>query len=191
MAGVDFNCLVSFLSLLQTLFKVLDIPKKKAKVGVFEDAKNEVQVVGLRHEPVCSFDDVLRLLKHFSDIRTSGQTSANQHSSRWHAVFQGGVDTSSAAEFGDGETAERGQTVWDNEKEGVAYSYSMFHFLMFLATLFVMMSITNWYSPDTRTGLLSANYASFWIKAISSWACASIYIWTLVAPSLFPDRDFS
>ncbi|KAM7534094.1 hypothetical protein Aperf_G00000109574 [Anoplocephala perfoliata] len=68
--------------------KVYDLLNKKAKLRVLEDAKNQVQVVGLRHEPVYSVDDVLRLLKHGSDIRTSGQTSANQHSSRSHAVFQ-------------------------------------------------------------------------------------------------------
>ena len=109
-------------------------------------------------------------------------------------ITQGGVDTTNAAESrgGDAETRERGgQIVWDNEVDGVAYSYSMFHFLMVLATFFVMMSITNWFKPDKRTSLLSANYASFWVKATSSWVCVSIYIWTLVAPTIFPDRDFT
>ncbi|VDL58345.1 unnamed protein product [Hymenolepis diminuta] len=106
----------------------------------------------------------------------------------------GGGDTANAVEPDgyDAVTAKRGgQRVWDNERDCVAYSYSMFHFMMLLATLFVMMSITNWYSPDTRTGLLSANHASFWIKAVSSWVCASIYIWTLIAPALFPNREFA
>lgn len=102
------------------------------------------------------------------------------------------MDTSNAAEAGDGEANERGgQTVWDNEKDGVAYSYAMFHFMMFLATLFVMMSITNWLEPDRNTGILSSSLGSFWIKAVSSWFCAALYTWTLVAPALFPDRDFS
>uniref|UniRef100_A0A5K3EGG2 Kinesin-like protein n=1 Tax=Mesocestoides corti TaxID=53468 RepID=A0A5K3EGG2_MESCO len=68
--------------------KVYDLLNKKAKLRVLEDGKNQVQVVGLRHEPVHSVEDVLRLLKYGADIRTSGQTSANQHSSRSHAVFQ-------------------------------------------------------------------------------------------------------
>ncbi|KAM3180230.1 hypothetical protein ACTXT7_016694 [Hymenolepis weldensis] len=107
-------------------------------------------------------------------------------------ILVGGIDTSNAAKAGDGETNERGgQTVWDNEKDGVAYSYAMFHFMMFLATLFVMMSITNWLEPDQVTGVLSAGLASFWIKAVSSWFCAALYTWTLVAPAMFPDRDFS
>lgn len=82
-------------------------------------------------------------------------------------------------------------TVWNNETDGVTYSYAMFHFMMLLATLFVMMSITNWYQPDKHTALLSANYASFWVKAANSWTCVAIYVWTLIAPTVFPNRDFS
>ncbi|CAH8608306.1 unnamed protein product [Schistosoma bovis] len=68
--------------------KVFDLLNKKAKLRVLEDAKGQVQIVGLREEEVNSVDCVLKLLQHGAHIRTSGQTSANQHSSRSHAVFQ-------------------------------------------------------------------------------------------------------
>ena len=33
-------------------------------------------------------------------------------------------------------------------------------------------------------------YSSFWIQASAQWICLIMYSWTLVAPKLFPDRDF-
>ncbi|KAK0052169.1 kinesin-like protein KIF2A, partial [Biomphalaria pfeifferi] len=68
--------------------KVFDLLNEKTKLRVLEDHKNQVQVVGLREELVTNTDQVLQLIQHGNNVRTSGQTSANQHSSRSHAVFQ-------------------------------------------------------------------------------------------------------
>lgn len=68
--------------------KVFDLLNDKAKLRVLEDAQQLVRVVGLREELVESVDDVLSLINTGNNIRTSGQTSANNHSSRSHAVFQ-------------------------------------------------------------------------------------------------------
>ncbi|XP_076441077.1 kinesin-like protein KIF2A [Babylonia areolata] len=68
--------------------KVFDLLNNKVRLRVLEDHNQQVQVVGLREEPVTSVDDVLQLIQHGNNVRTSGQTSANQHSSRSHAVFQ-------------------------------------------------------------------------------------------------------
>jgi len=35
--------------------------------------------------------------------------------------------------------------VWDNEEESVAYNWSIFHLTFAAATLYVMMTLTNWY----------------------------------------------
>jgi len=68
--------------------KVFDLLSGKSKLRVLEDGKQQVQVVGLTESVVESVDDVLKLITSGNNLRTSGQTSANQHSSRSHAVFQ-------------------------------------------------------------------------------------------------------
>jgi len=68
--------------------KVFDLLSGKAKLRVLEDGKQQVVVVGLTETEVDSVDDVLTLITKGNNQRTSGQTSANAHSSRSHAVFQ-------------------------------------------------------------------------------------------------------
>uniref|UniRef100_A0A3B3BGZ2 Kinesin-like protein n=1 Tax=Oryzias melastigma TaxID=30732 RepID=A0A3B3BGZ2_ORYME len=68
--------------------KVFDLLNRKAKLRVLEDGKQQVQVVGLQEKEVKGTEDVLKLIEVGNSCRTSGQTSANAHSSRSHAVFQ-------------------------------------------------------------------------------------------------------
>lgn len=67
---------------------VFDLLAKKQRLRVLEDGKQVVQVVGLTEKVVSKVEDVLELIQKGSLERTSGQTSANAHSSRSHAVFQ-------------------------------------------------------------------------------------------------------
>jgi len=92
----------------------------------------------------------------------------------------------------DGQTGNAGDSN-DDEQDGVTYNWSLFHIMFGLSTLYVMMTLTNWYSPGEKQGIesISANLAAVWVKAISSWLCFGIYMWTLVAPVVLPDRDFS
>ncbi|XP_030748080.1 probable serine incorporator isoform X3 [Sitophilus oryzae] len=90
----------------------------------------------------------------------------------------------------DGGEGGNGKKVWDNEDESVAYSWSFFHVMFALATLYIMMTLTNWYKPNSHIEQFNYNAASMWVKEISSWLCLALYSWSLVAPVLLPDREF-
>ncbi|KAL3282638.1 hypothetical protein HHI36_005813 [Cryptolaemus montrouzieri] len=80
--------------------------------------------------------------------------------------------------------------VWDNEEESTAYSWSFFHVMFALATLYVMMTLTNWYRPNSSLESFYSNSASMWVKITSSWLCIALYGWSLLAPVMLSDREF-
>ncbi|NWU95122.1 SERC3 protein, partial [Upupa epops] len=90
-------------------------------------------------------------------------------------------------------TAEEGEVrrVMDNERDGVQYNYSIFHFMLFLASLYIMMTLTNWYSPDADFKMMTSKWPAVWVKMTSSWLCLVLYLWPLVAPLVLTNRDFS
>ncbi|TKC42229.1 hypothetical protein EI555_013410, partial [Monodon monoceros] len=75
---------------------------------------------------------------------------------------------------------------FDNEQDGVTYSYSFFHFCLVLASLHVMMTLTNWYRPGETRKMIST-WTAVWVKICASWAGLLLYLWTLVAPLLLPN----
>ena len=79
---------------------------------------------------------------------------------------------------------EDGKETDELASEDVAYSYSFFHFVLFLASLHVMMVMTNWHSPDENVDFkkMIKNWAAVWVQMASSYICCLVYIWTLVAP---------
>jgi hypothetical protein len=117
---------------------------------------------------------------------SKGSKLVNVGSSREKTSLTGGGDSDPDST----EPTDR-QKVWDDEKDEVSYSYSGCHFVFMLGTLYVMMTLTNWYKPTNDLKNFSANEPSMWVKIISSWICIVIYIWTCIAPAVLKDRDFS
>jgi uncharacterized membrane protein len=79
----------------------------------------------------------------------------------------------------------------DDEKNRVTYSYSFFHGMMFLATLYIMMQLTNWYYPEVASSEAFGNtWASVAVKMFSNYLCYAVYVWTMIAPLVLFCRDF-
>lgn len=76
-----------------------------------------------------------------TSIRNSSNAQVNKLTltSDESALIEDGPQTDS---FEEGSGPSRAV---DNEKEAVTYSYSFFHFMLFLASLYIMMTLTNWY----------------------------------------------
>jgi hypothetical protein len=121
----------------------------------------------------------------YSSIRSSSIDSLQKLSIKAKdPVFLNDVDG------GDAEGGEGGRKVYDDEEEAVAYSYSLFHFMFFLASLYIMMTLTHWYKPSSDFKGLNANEPAMWVKISSSWVCLIIYGWTIIAPLVLRNRDF-
>lgn len=82
----------------------------------------------------------------------------------------------------------------DDERSNTQYSYSVFHIIFFLATCWVATLLTQGQDiqNDGEFASVGRTYWASWVKIVSAWICYSMYIWTLVAPIVLPERfDFS
>lgn len=73
-------------------------------------------------------------------------------------------------------------------------SFIYFHIIMVFASFYLAMILTNWGQPaiEGKTFLqFQASNLSMWIKLGASWAALGLYNWTLIAPKIFRNREFS
>ena len=68
--------------------KLLDLLNDRNKLHVREDAKQSVNIVGLVHKPVDNVQSLMSIISQGMEKRTTGQTGANDDSSRSHAVLE-------------------------------------------------------------------------------------------------------
>ncbi|OIT35047.1 uncharacterized protein LOC107761085 [Nicotiana tabacum] len=76
------------------------------------------------------------------------------------------------------------------EARPVSYSYSFFHLIFALASMYSAMLLSGWTSSSESSDLIDVGWTSLWVRICTEWVTAGLYIWSLVAPLLFPDREF-
>jgi hypothetical protein len=95
----------------------------------------------------------------------------------------------------DEDSDDSGNNSHDDERSSTQYNYSVFHIIFFLATAWVSTLLVLNHEDAVRDGdfaTVGRTYAASWVKIASAWACHALYIWTLVAPIVLPERfDFS
>eukprot|EP00698_Gefionella_okellyi_P016770 TRINITY_DN481_c0_g1_i2.p1 TRINITY_DN481_c0_g1~~TRINITY_DN481_c0_g1_i2.p1 ORF type:complete len:436 (-),score=62.67 TRINITY_DN481_c0_g1_i2:100-1407(-) len=93
---------------------------------------------------------------------------------------------------------ESANTSSEDEEEvvEVEYNYTFFHISFLLGAMYIGMLMSNWAvvgglaSGSTQLNVDNGN-ASVWVKIVTSWLTLLLYAWTLFAPKLLADRDFS
>ncbi|XP_050307610.1 probable serine incorporator isoform X2 [Anthonomus grandis grandis] len=150
--------------------------------GIFggESSGGNFDIIGLIIWMLCVLYSSLRSASKSSKLTMSENILAHDNGAEGYHPIAGN----------DGGESGDGKKVWDNEEDSVAYSWSFFHVMFALATLYVMMTLTNWYRPNSDIHQFNTNPASMWVKEISSWLCLALYAWSLIAPVVLVDREF-
>ncbi|KAF5736816.1 serine incorporator [Tripterygium wilfordii] len=78
----------------------------------------------------------------------------------------------------------------ETEAQPVSYSYSFFHLIFALASMYSGMLLSGWTSSSDSTDLIDVGWTSVWVRICTEWVTAGLYIWTLVGALILPDREF-
>ncbi|KAI5122556.1 hypothetical protein M0805_005283 [Coniferiporia weirii] len=87
----------------------------------------------------------------------------------------------------------------DDERSGTRYNYAWFHVIFAIGAMYVAMLLTDWNvvktspipgstNPDGDDVYIGRSEVAMWMRVVSSWVCMLLYIWSLLAPVLMPDR---
>eukprot|EP00873_Tetraselmis_striata_P044677 jgi/Tetstr1/464941/TSEL_009675.t1 len=125
----------------------------------------------------------------WSALRAGSNTALFSTSTPTAAVVeQPLIETGSNGSEAAGDEEDGGKAM--DEFEPVSYNYSFFHFIFSLASMYLGMLLTGWGVGVEAKDQIDVGWASVWVKIGALWLIGLMYIWTLLAPSIFPDREF-
>ncbi|KAG5240961.1 hypothetical protein OIU76_014478 [Salix suchowensis] len=76
------------------------------------------------------------------------------------------------------------------EGQPVGYSYTFFHLIFALASMYSAMLLSGWTDISESSSLIDVGWTSVWVRICTEWITGLLYAWTLLAPLFFPDREF-
>lgn len=76
------------------------------------------------------------------------------------------------------------------EARPVSYSYMFFHLIFALASMYSAMLLSGWTSDSESPDLIDVGWTSVWVRIGTEWVTAGLYMWSLIAPLILPDREF-
>jgi hypothetical protein len=124
--------------------------------------------------------EVGRPLLDASEVAGAADTSAG---------LDGAAPGALTATRGEGRGAAAAGAIEDYSP--VTYNYAFFHMIFALASMYIAMLLTGWGVAEQEKDRLDVGWTSVWVKVAAQWATGALYCWTLLAPALFPDREFA
>ncbi|CAA2938071.1 probable serine incorporator [Olea europaea subsp. europaea] len=85
---------------------------------------------------------------------------------------------------------ESGKEKKEAEARPVSYSYTFFHLIFALASMYSAMLLSGWTSSSESSDYIDVGWTSVWVRICTEWVTAALYVWSLVAPLILPDREF-
>ncbi|KAH0585010.1 hypothetical protein H2248_008279 [Termitomyces sp. 'cryptogamus'] len=127
-----------------------------------------------------------------------GRTESPRYQALLAAVNAGAIPASALEEEDDRDEGDVIGDSRDDERSGTRYNYSWFHVIFAIAAMYVAMLLTDWNvvsrHPITGSGdpdsdvYIGRSEVAMWMRVVSSWVCMFLYIWSLLAPVIMPDR---
>jgi len=127
-----------------------------------------------------------------------GRTESPRYQALLAAVEAGAIPESALYEEESDDEDEVVGDQRDDERTGTRYNYSWFHVIFMMAAMYVAALLTdaNIVSNKPVVGVADPNSnvyigrseVAMWMRVVSSWICMLLYMWSLLAPAIMPDR---